>query len=292
MCPRNYVTRGLLVAGNGGVRLGDVKVADVLKYYWAVVLMLAVLALMAIFIPLCGLFFCCCRCCGNCGARSLPCDKKRDLCKKIVQGTLLIILSTGLLFCVVCAFASNQQLEDGIDALPEHFKDSQKDTSTYLNSVQNQASHLLVTNYQEFSTVFTSTMNKSSEYVMQQLEIWSNATAMMTLYTFVDTLPVINSSLFTLKTDTNTLRASASQLNDAMRKVKKELLNTLYKCETDKCKDIKNNISQLQTNIDFNRLPDVSPTISKLKELDIASLQSATLEGISWTRSERARLKV
>lgn len=49
---------------------------------------------------------------------------------------------------------------------------------------------------------------------MDQLKIWSNATAMMDLYAFVNNMPAIKKSLETLKTDTNTLRASASQLND------------------------------------------------------------------------------
>lgn len=62
-------------------------------------------------------------------------------------------------FCVVCAFSSNQQLQDGIDKLPKHLQNAQKDTDTYLDSTKNQARHLLVTNYQEFSEVFSRTMN-------------------------------------------------------------------------------------------------------------------------------------
>lgn len=110
----------------------------------------------------------------------------------------------------------------------------------------------------------------------------------MDLYAFVNNMPAIKKSLETLKTDTNTLRASASQLNDgecyestfisrltpffviyksliavlsrrvfffsAMRKVKRDLLNTLQKCGTTDCESIKSNISQLQTNIDFNKV--------------------------------------
>lgn len=51
---------------------------------------------------------------------------------------------------------------------------------------------------------------------MKQLLIWSNATAMTDLNSFVIKLPNINETLTTLKVDTNTLRASASQLNDGM----------------------------------------------------------------------------
>lgn len=73
---------------------------------------------------------------------------------------------------------------------------------------------------------------ESSEYVMDQLKIWSNATAMMDLYAFVNNMPAIKKSLETLKTDTNTLRASASQLNDGecyFRK-KKRFLSYVQVC--------------------------------------------------------------
>lgn len=276
----DFLMDGLVTVKGGAFNIqSDPQISEILKYYWGVLLVVAILVVLALFIPLCGLCFCCCRCCGNCGARSQPCDKKRDLCKKIVQGTLLIVLGTGLLFCVVCAFASNQQLQDGVDELPKHLQNAKQDTNTYLDSTKNQASHLLVTNYQEFSEVFSNTMNKSSEYVMDQLKIWSNATAMMDLYAFVSNMPAIQKSLETLKTDTNTLRASASQLNDAMRKVKRDLLITLEKCTIVDCKNIKSNISQLQTNIDFNKLPDVSPTINRINDLNLTEIENAAKEG-------------
>ncbi|KAJ8916094.1 hypothetical protein NQ315_004460 [Exocentrus adspersus] len=285
--PADFLMDGLIVINNRRVNIGETEITEILKTYWGVLFVLILLVLFVVFIPLCGFFFCCCRCCGNCGARSQPCDKKGDLCKKILQGTLLIILGTALLFCVVCAFSSNQQLEEGIDSLPKNLQNTRKDANTYLESTKKQAKHLLVTNYEEFSEVFTRTMDKSSQYVMDQLKIWSNATAMMDLYTFVENMPSIRRSLETLKSDTNSLRASASQLNDAMRKVKKDLLNTLKNCDHHECKSIQSNISQLQTNIDFNkyvdryfpRLPDVTPTINKLDELKFSDLETAAKEG-------------
>lgn len=99
LCFYNIVSISGLVTVKGGAFniQSDAQISEILKYYWGVLLVIAILVVLALFIPLCGLCFCCCRCCGNCGARSQPCDKKRDLCKKIVQGTLLIVLGTALL---------------------------------------------------------------------------------------------------------------------------------------------------------------------------------------------------
>ncbi|KAG5889897.1 hypothetical protein JTB14_032796, partial [Gonioctena quinquepunctata] len=257
----------------------EIGFGQIFKNYWGLVLLVLILVLLTVLVPFCGLFFCCCRCCGNCGARSQPCDKKRDLCKKICQGTLLIILGTGLLFCVVCAFASNEQMQGGIQGFPENMRIVKKDAITFLNSTKNQAENVCVTNYKDFSKVFKATIEQAGIHVMQQLNIWSNATAMMDLNTFVATIPNISRDLQILKDDTNSLRASASQLNDAMRKVKRDLLATLQKCGLKECIDIFNNISTLQTNIDFNKLPDVSPTIDKLNEFDTDRLRRAAEEG-------------
>lgn len=53
--------------------------------------------LLATILPCAGLFFCCCRCAGHCGARSQPFDKKHDHCRKIMLSIVLIGVATILL---------------------------------------------------------------------------------------------------------------------------------------------------------------------------------------------------
>ncbi|CAH1179762.1 unnamed protein product [Phaedon cochleariae] len=260
----------------------NITIGQIFKYYWGLITVIILVAVITIFLPLCGLFFCCCRCCGNCGSRPQPCDKKRDLCSKVIQGTLLILLGTAMLFCVVCAFASNQQLQDGVDEFPKNIEVAKSDSIAYLNSTRSQATSLCVTNYQEFADVFKNTIQESGLHVMQQLTIWSNATAMMDLCTFINiTIPNVSENLRILKDDTNNLRASASQLNDAMRKVKKDLLNTLQICSLEDCNEIKNKIAKLQTNIDFNKIPDVKPTIEELDKFNTKEMRDAAVEGMN-----------
>ncbi|KAL8565107.1 hypothetical protein ACOMHN_005310 [Nucella lapillus] len=65
-----------------------------------------------IVMPIVGLFFCCCRCCGKCGARPKPQDTKYSRCKRISFCTVLVVLNTVALAGVVCTFMSNQILYD------------------------------------------------------------------------------------------------------------------------------------------------------------------------------------
>ncbi|XP_050510052.1 prominin-like protein isoform X1 [Diabrotica virgifera virgifera] len=284
--PQDVLMKELIVWKQVGVyyypRLNDgVTIGEMLKYYWPLLLVLLILVLITVLVPLVGLFFCCCRCCGHCGARTQPCDKRRDLCKKVCQGTMLIVLGTGLLFCVVCAFASNQQIQEGVDELPGSLKNAYKDSYSYLEGTKDHATNLLNNNYKEFANVFKETVEKSGVHVMQQLNIWSNATAMMDLYNFVEAIPNITVQLGQLKGYTNNLRAMASQLNDAMRKVKRDLLTLLNNCSLEACVQIQKQISNLQTNIDFNRLPDVAPAIDILGKLNLNLLKTAAEEGKS-----------
>lgn len=53
--------------------------------------------ILAAILPCIGLFFCCCRCAGHCGARSQPFDKKHDHCRKVLLSIFLIGVATILL---------------------------------------------------------------------------------------------------------------------------------------------------------------------------------------------------
>ncbi|XP_076275247.1 prominin-like protein isoform X3 [Rhynchophorus ferrugineus] len=272
---------GLVKVENHNIDFKTPDFKEVLNYYKGLFALVLFLIVCIVVFPLAFLFFCCCRCCGNCGARSQPADKKKDLCKKICQGTLLIILGTGLLFCVVCAFVSNQQLYDGTNDLPSSVSNTIDDANRFLNSTNGQIACLLKTNYNEFSDTLIQTLNNSSDIVSNELENYSNATAMLSLLNFARSLGGVSDTLNTLKTDTNRLRVYGSQLNDALRKVKKDLLGTLNKCVLLQCQNVYNNINTLQTNIDFNKLPDLSDTISSFDKLNVSNIQQAAEEGNS-----------
>ncbi|XP_019880438.1 prominin-like protein isoform X2 [Aethina tumida] len=262
---------------------------ELLKSTAGLVVLLVVLALMAVLFPLCGLCFCCCRgCCGRCGGRKQIADKKGDLCKKIMHGTLLIALGTSLLFCVVCAFGSNQQFYDGLQEFPSNMKKSVKDTSRFFNNTKTQMTTLLSTNFKEFNHSLVNIMEKSSSAVVNELMEFSNATSMTSLATFVNDIPKIRDDMDLLRQSTNDLRVRANNLNDAMRKLKHDLLITLNECKLQECSDFKRQVGNLQTNIDFDkyvdryfpRLPDISDEIAAFKEFKIEELQAAARSGM------------
>lgn len=77
------------------------------------------------------------------------------------------------------------------------------------------------------------------------------------LATFVELLPHIKGDLNRMKDITNGLRANASQLSDGLRSVKRELLQSLSKCQMDMCKKVlkEYEIGKLDVNgIDYDQV--------------------------------------
>ncbi|KAJ3644404.1 hypothetical protein Zmor_022138 [Zophobas morio] len=64
-------------------------------------------------------------------------------------------------FGVVCAFVSNQQMEEGVGDLTDNLRKGVKDVNTYLDTTKGQIDTLLNVNYGEFEKVLLETINGS-----------------------------------------------------------------------------------------------------------------------------------
>lgn len=104
----------------------------------------------------------------------------------------------------------------------------------------------------------------------------SNATSMTTMNEIISSLEEIQGHFSSVKNTTNLIRVEASQLNDAVRKIKNDLFSALKKCETIlDCQNFMNEyVSKLQTTIDFN-----SVSIKKYtKTLCMCNIRSTILK--------------
>lgn len=268
---------GFIKVVDGKLVLGSLSEQwkTLLAHYAALIAVVIVLLIFGILMPICGLCFCCCRCCGKCGARSKPFDKKGDLCKKICLATLLIGLGTLMLFGVVCAFVSNQHMQDGTNELPTNLKNSVRDADEYIKSTTKQIHRLLDVNYKEFEQLLFVTLDNCSAIISNQLEEYSNATALTEVVTIVNGLDEIKADLSFMKKVALGITNNASELGDKVRSVKNSLVKALHRCNgLSQCSEMLTNyINPLRTDIDFDKLPDINDEIKKLDavlDLDIA----------------------
>merc|ERR1740131_711959 len=80
-----------------------------LESHWSDILLQYIGLLLAVLLPLIGLFFCLCRCCcRRCKAQpSTYYDKRGDGCKRTFLGLVLSVFVIAAMFGIVCAFVTN-----------------------------------------------------------------------------------------------------------------------------------------------------------------------------------------
>ncbi|KAL0130183.1 hypothetical protein PUN28_002047 [Cardiocondyla obscurior] len=251
---------------------------------------LAVIGLiLAAILPCAGLFFCCCRCAGHCGARSQPFDKKHDHCRKIMLSFVLIGVATIILFGVVCAFVTNQYMQEGIKELPCKAKTSLKDVKLYLTTTKQEIDNLLKTNPEELEVTLNNILQASGKIVTEQLAEYSHAVSLTNLNDIVSGLESIREDLRLMNKITQELRTNASQLDIVVRGVKKNLLHTLAACTTDKCQRVLHDykVNQMSVQVDFDKymdryfpkLPDVTFALHNITVLMDSNIVSEVSQG-------------
>ncbi|XP_011265456.1 prominin-like protein isoform X6 [Camponotus floridanus] len=245
--------------------------------------------LLAAILPCAGLFFCCCRCAGHCGARSQPFDKKHDHCRKIMLSIVLIGVATIILFGVVCAFVTNEYMQEGTKELPTNAKTSLKDVKLYLTTTKQEIDNLLKTNPEELEVTLNNILQASGKIVTEQLAEYSHAVSLTNLNDIVAGLESIREDLRLMNKITQDLRINASQLDIVVRGVKKNLLHTLAACTTDKCQRVLHDykVNQMSVQVDFDKymdryfpkLPDVTFALHNITVLMESNIVSEVSQG-------------
>lgn len=100
---------------------------------------------------------------------------------------------------------------------------------------------------------------ETGKIVVDKFDEASKGISLKKLHEFVSVLPDIENDLTRLKLLTNQLRVNASQLNDGLRGVKRQLLQSLTECSqtVDECSKILRDyqIGKLDVNgIDYNQV--------------------------------------
>ncbi|XP_021695516.1 prominin-like protein isoform X2 [Aedes aegypti] len=294
----NPVPEGYLIVREGTIDLGpnvqENNWGPLLREYWAVLLVTIICVLLIALMPIIGLCLCCCRCFGGCGGRTQPFDKKHDTCRRVLLGLMLICTTSSLVFGVVIAYATNSYMQQGVENITTSARYGVDDTREFLQSTSRQISHLLDTNYQELSSQLKKTLNEASDIIIQRLEEESKAEKLNTLNDFVEQLPAIKLNLDRMTLLTRELRVNASQLNDGLRGVKRELLSSLTKCGTQECINVMEDykIGRLDTNgIDYNSLPDLSEITNNVQELVSDNIADTVQNGVRELESLKQNLK-
>ncbi|CAH0723071.1 unnamed protein product, partial [Brenthis ino] len=274
---------GMVIVSDGQIEFASPREEwrTLLTHYAGPVGVLVVVGLLVIILPLSGLFWCCCQWC-RVGRRRRPFDRKYDACLKGILAIVFICLLTLFLFGVVCAFATDSQIESGSQATPDAIRAGIRDTQTFLNATQAHAHHLLVQNYKELEEQLDATLTTSGKVVLVKLDQFTRATSVQKLSAMVAELESVPAQLRSVQRKTAFLRTKAEDLNAGLRQVRSSLLRTLATCKERPCVQLqeKHQIGQLDTEIQYNKIPDVSELLANVSALLDGDMRAEVAAGL------------
>ncbi|XP_021919956.1 prominin-like protein isoform X4 [Zootermopsis nevadensis] len=265
----------VVVQDDGSLRMAGLveEWRALLAHYAGVVAVLAVGSLFALLMPCVGFIFCCCRCSGRCGARSQPFEKRRDPCRRIGFGIVLSAVTIVILFGVVCAFVTNEYMEDGTQKLPSRLRTSINDTKLYLSNTGAELDTLLIGNFAELNNVVDSVLQKSGPIVQRELAEVSRAVVLSNLTELVRGLEVIKNDLQEINVTTKSLQDNSNILAHNLSEVKRALELELQKCNSSCKESLENYVANMSTNADFQQFLDrYFPKLPQIED----SLRSVT----------------
>ncbi|XP_069697439.1 prominin-like protein isoform X3 [Periplaneta americana] len=246
------------VQDDGSLRMADLQTEwqTLLTHYAGVVAVVAVGLLFVVLMPCVGFVFCCCRCSGRCGARMQPFEKRRDPCKRIGFGVILSGITIIILFGVVCAFVTNEYMEDGTQKLPYRMRTSINDTKLYLANTEVEVDTLLITNFGELKTVLDNVLQKSGAIVQNELAEVSRAIILSNLTELVKGLEGVKTDLQDIHYTTKSLQSNSNNLAKNLTAVKKTLEGELQKCNSSCKESLEKYVANMSTNADFQQFLD------------------------------------
>lgn len=272
---------GFIQVGKNGLDISSDYTSLGLHYLF--LLLIAFIGLiLAVIIPCAGLFFCCCRCAGKCGARSQPFDKRFDTCKRHFFAFLLSSVTVVIMFGVVCAIVTNEYMEEGAQNLPKNVRTSLQDTKLYLNNTKKEVNTLLITNFGELDVVLSKLLHKSGEIVKDKLGEISKAAVVANLTTIVQGLRAIRSDLGNIDSLTKSLQNHAKALEIALNNVREQLMERLIVCRHESaCIDFLSNynITALTLEANFTQLPDVTLSLNNVSGLLANDIENEVIKG-------------
>lgn len=257
------------VQRDGSVELAPLETEwrTLLAHYAGVLAVLTFGLLFVVLMPFAGFVFCCCRWCGRCGARSQPFEKRRDPCRRIGFGIMLAVITIIMLFGVVCAFVTNEYMEDGTQKLPSRLRTSISDTKLYLSNTQAEVDTLLITNFGELETVMGNVLHRSGAIVQHELAEVSRAVVLSNLTELVRGLETIKADLQEIHITTKNLQDNSNNLAHNLSEVKRALEAELQKCNSSCKESLQNYVANMSTNADFQQLPQIEDSLSSVTDV-------------------------
>ncbi|OQV24412.1 hypothetical protein BV898_01944 [Hypsibius exemplaris] len=216
---------------------------------------------LAILVPLVGLLFCCCRCCGKCGANAKKTDRNSDPCQCGTLTVAFVLLCLILTFGVVCAFVTNEYMRTNVRKVNSTYADTTQDLQAYLRDSKSHASHILVRNFDELKDHIKESLNDTEVTSERLFDSGVDFVGADHLFAFGDRLARADKGITSLDASFTRLRSLEQTLRSNVTTIRGWLDQILQECSTERgqpfsglCTEISHARQNLALAIDFSDL--------------------------------------
>ncbi|XP_075699125.1 prominin-1-A-like [Rhinoderma darwinii] len=237
----------------------------VLMYEVGYLVALAIGLVFIILMTLIGVFFACCRCCGNCGGKMYQKKTKNMTCKRRFLYFFLLIITLVILAGDICAFYSNSKINNAVYSSFKSFNDTVNNLKTYVNSVP-QDVDIIINSSSIPITSANSSIIGIGPVLGGMIESAVEKVANKTLNTIQGTVDDLNSTAIALRNvndSFNALRSTQDQLAQNLTTIRNRINQTLTSCGSS-CSP-NPSISDLDIDANYQSIPSFT---DQLKTID------------------------
>ncbi|XP_066477572.1 prominin-1-A-like [Tiliqua scincoides] len=255
----------------------DPKVYKELLIYEAGFLVCVIIGLLfIILVPLVGMYFCCCRCCGHCGGRMYQKQSKHTGCKRQTFFVSLLAVTTLLLAGDICAYISNHRTTQAIDDGFHTLNSTMDNLHIFLNSIPEEIDFIISTSSVPLDHANNSLLD-IGHTLGDKIEAQLGGRAREALNTAEQLLReagILKRELQMVDKTSSQLQKLQKELTQNLTNLRKEINKTLHDCGKP-CQDV--SVNNLVPGTDFSEVPDVNPALQLLENLTHSD-PNATIE--------------
>ncbi|XP_062987778.1 prominin-1-A-like [Elgaria multicarinata webbii] len=261
--PTDFLTR---LINHSAVITNPEVYKEALRYETGFLVCAVIGLLFVIFVPLVGLFFCCCRCCGQCGGSMYQKQTKNMNCKRKALFASLLAVTIILLAGVICAFVSNQRVTQSVDRGFRTLNNTMDNLNVYLNSIPQEINVLV-----DSISVPLDEANKSlidiGDNLGEKIKAHLGEQVYRALNSAEQLLRVtsnVEQELYTVNNSASTLQNLQKELDVKLTTVRDNINKTLTDCGSS-CGDV--SVSNLKPGANLSTVPDVKEALKLINNL-------------------------
>ncbi|XP_073408986.1 prominin-1-A-like [Dendrobates tinctorius] len=241
------------------------EIKEVLTYEVGYLVALAIGVVFIVLMTLVGLFFACCRCCGNCGGKMYQKQTKNINCRRRFQYIFLFCVTLVILAGDICAFYSNSKINHAVSNGFKSLTDTVDNLKTYVNSVPQDVDLIINSSKIPINKANSSITGIGAVLggaIKSSIEIQANDT-LNTIQSTVNDLNSIAIALRQVNDSFNALLDAQHQLVHNLTTIRDNINQTLNNCGTS-CASAPS-VSELDMDANFQSIPSFT---SQLNDID------------------------